>query len=175
MNVKFYQKPGSRNLIGWKLEVDVAFSKARVNISWLSKPHKVNGYTLRRGDVVKIDCFPFTVVYSERKEFAIYGSKFLHFSVDLFLNGIDVPKSRQEVTKVASHVKTAENLPEPSCSKYVRLTSSLVVKTLTVLYSKYNILFTGIFAENNAKATHIFSAKILAYMPYAVIKVLTIR
>ena len=47
--------------------------------------------------------------------------------------------------------------------------------------SQYNTKFTGIFAEKMrvafafAKATHIFSAKILAYMPYLMIKVLTIR
>ena len=42
------------------------------------------------------------------------------------------------------------------------------------------LILIGIFAENmwvafaNAKATHSFSAKILAYMPYLMIKVLTI-
>ena len=47
----------------------------------------------------------------------------------------------------------------PVVQSIVSLTSSLVVKMLTA----------------NAKATHIFSAKILAYMPYLMIKVLMIR
>ena len=54
-----------------------------------------------------------------------------------------------------------------------------MVKMLTVLVrirsnaqvfllKKYEVAFA------NAKATHIFSAKILAYMPYLIIKVVTI-
>ena len=60
------------------------------------------------------------------------------------------------------------------------LTSSLVVKMLTVLVSTIYISQV-FFAEKmcvafaNAKATHICSAKLLAYMPYLMMKVLTIR
>ena len=50
----------------------------------------------------------------------------------------------------------------------VSLTSSLVVKMLTVLVSTIS---NSQVAEKN---THIFSAKILVYMPYLMIKVLTI-
>ena len=53
---------------------------------------------------------------------------------------------------------------------------SLVVKMLNCS-SKYNIYFTGIFAEKKwvAFANHIFAAKILAYVPYLMIKDLTKR
>ena len=58
------------------------------------------------------------------------------------------------------------------------LTSSLVVKMLTVLVSA--ILISRVFWLKKmwvafAKATHILSAKILAYMPYLMIKDLMIR
>ena len=60
----------------------------------------------------------------------------------------------------------------------VSLMSQLVVKMLTVLVSTLSnsVIFAGKMwvAFANAKATHIFSAKILAYMPYLMIKVLTI-
>ena len=67
----------------------------------------------------------------------------------------------------------------PVVQSIISLTSWLVFKMLTVLVNLYNILSTGIFAEKmwvafaNAKATHIFSAKILAYTQYLIIKVLT--
>ena len=48
----------------------------------------------------------------------------------------------------------------PFIQSIVSLTSSLLVKMLTVLVRYFA----------NAKATHIFSAKILAYMPYLLIK-----
>ena len=64
--------------------------------------------------------------------------------------------------------------------RVISLTSSLVIKMLTVLVS--TISNSQVFLLKNmsvvlvfAKATHIFSAKILAYMPYLMIKVLTIR
>ena len=58
--------------------------------------------------------------------------------------------------------------------------SSLVVKLLTILVntiSNSQVIFAKKMwvAFANAKATHIFLAKILAYMPYLMIKVLTIR
>ena len=67
----------------------------------------------------------------------------------------------------------------PVVQSIVRLTSLLVVKMLTVLVSRVSNsqLF---FAEKmrvafpNAEATHIFLAKILAYMHYLMIKVLMI-
>ena len=49
----------------------------------------------------------------------------------------------------------------PVVQSIISLANSLVVKTLIVL--------------ENAKATHIFSAKIVAYMPYLMVKVLTIH
>ena len=52
----------------------------------------------------------------------------------------------------------------PVVQSIVSLTSSLVVKMITVLISTIS----------NSQATHIFSAKILAYMPYLMIKVLRI-
>ena len=59
----------------------------------------------------------------------------------------------------------------------ISLKSSLVVKMLTVLVSTISnsqlfLLKKMWVAFANAKATHIFSAKILAYMPYLMIKVL---
>ena len=68
----------------------------------------------------------------------------------------------------------------PVVQSVVSLTSSLVVKMLTVLVSTISNSQV-FFAEKmwvafaDAKATHIFSAKILAYMPYLMIKVLTIH
>ena len=56
----------------------------------------------------------------------------------------------------------------PSCSKHCKL-NELVSGQNINCSSKYSIKFTGIFDEKmwvalaNAKATHIFSAKILAY------------
>ena len=66
----------------------------------------------------------------------------------------------------------------PVVQSIVSLTSSLVVKILTVLVS--SISNSQIFLLKKmliafAKAAHIFSAKILAYMPYLMIKVLIIR
>ena len=66
-----------------------------------------------------------------------------------------------------------------SCSKRRSLTSSLVVKMVTVLVitisnSQIFLLKTCV-AFANAKAAYIFSANILAYMPYLMIKDLTIR
>ena len=60
----------------------------------------------------------------------------------------------------------------PSCSKR-RLLSELVSGQNVNYSSKYSIKFTVVFAEK--KATHIFSAKILAYKSNLMIKVLTIR
>ena len=56
----------------------------------------------------------------------------------------------------------------PVVQSIVSLTSSLVVKMQTFLVS-------AISNFANAKATHIFSAKILANVLYLMIKVLTIR
>ena len=62
----------------------------------------------------------------------------------------------------------------------VSLTSSLVVKTLTVLvstisYSQVHLLNKCEKLLQMQKLLTFFSAKILAYMPYSMIKVLTIR
>ena len=54
----------------------------------------------------------------------------------------------------------------PAVPINVSLTSSLVVKMLTVLVNT--------ISNSNAKATHILVAKILAHMPYLMSKVLTI-
>ena len=63
----------------------------------------------------------------------------------------------------------------PVVQSIISLTSSLVVKVLTVLVmsisnSQVVLLKKMWVAFANAKATHIFSAKILAYMPYLMIK-----
>ena len=61
------------------------------------------------------------------------------------------------------------------------LTSSLVVKMLTVLVSIIPNSQMFLLKKNVSsfckckRATHIFSGKILAYMPYLMIKVLTIH
>ena len=62
----------------------------------------------------------------------------------------------------------------PVVQSIVGLTSSLVVKMLTVLVLQYQQSY---FRWKNVSSfcKHIFSAKILAYMPYLMIKVLTIR
>ena len=61
----------------------------------------------------------------------------------------------------------SSSLLGPVVQSIVSLTSSLVAKMLTVLVSTV--------PNANAKATHICSPTILAYMPYLMIKVLTIR
>ena len=71
-------------------------------------------------------------------------------------------------------------IPGPVVQNNVSLTSSLVDKLLTVLGSTVSSLQVFLLkkmwaAFANAKATHIFSANILAYMPYLMIKVLTIH
>ena len=74
----------------------------------------------------------------------------------------------------------AEDILGPVIQSIVSLTSSLADRILIVLVSTISnsLVF---FAEKmweafaNAKATHIFSAKILAYMPYLMIKFLTIH
>ena len=68
----------------------------------------------------------------------------------------------------------------PVVQSIVSLTSSLVVKMLTALVSTISKLQVFLLkkmwvAFANAKATHIFLAKILGYMPYLLIKVWTIR
>ena len=66
----------------------------------------------------------------------------------------------------------------PVVQSIVSITSSLVVKILTALISRISdsqVLFAAKMWVAFAKATHILSAKILAYMPYLTIKVLTIR
>ena len=66
----------------------------------------------------------------------------------------------------------------PVVQSIVSLTSLLVVKMLTVLIntisnSQVFLLKKMRVAFANAKATHIFSAKILVYVLYLMIKVLT--
>ena len=70
-------------------------------------------------------------------------------------------------------LNNSNNSTGPSCSKHREL-NMLVSGENVIGSSMYNIKFTGIFAAN-AKATHIFSAKKLAYMPYLMIKDLMIR
>ena len=53
--------------------------------------------------------------------------------------------------------------------------SSLVVKLLTVLVSTIYNSQVFLLKKCIAKATHIFSAKQLAYMPYLMVKLLYIR
>ena len=70
-----------------------------------------------------------------------------------------------------------EAAQSPVIPSIVNLTSSLIVKLLTVPVSTFNsqvfLLNKGEFV--NAKAAHIFSAKILAYIPYIMIRVLKMR
>ena len=68
----------------------------------------------------------------------------------------------------------------PSCSSIVSLTSSLVVKILTVLVSTISNSQVFFAEKKNVSSfckcksySHFFSAKILAYMPHLMIKVLT--
>ena len=61
------------------------------------------------------------------------------------------------------------NKQGPVVQSIVSLTSSFMVKMLTVLVS--TISNSKVFLQ---KATHIYLAKILAYMPYLMIKVLII-
>ena len=58
----------------------------------------------------------------------------------------------------------------PVFQSTISLTSLLVVKMLTVLVSTISNSHLFLLKNANAKATHIFSAKILAYMPYLMIK-----
>ena len=60
----------------------------------------------------------------------------------------------------------------PDVQSVVSLTSSLVVKMLTVLVSTP---FNSKVFLLKKKLLTFFSAKLLAYMPYVMIKVLTIR
>ena len=66
----------------------------------------------------------------------------------------------------------------PVVQSIVNLMSLLVVKMLTVLVNTISdshvYLLKMCVAFVNAKTTHIFSAKSLAYMPYLIIKVLMI-
>ena len=91
----------------------------------------------------------------------------------------------QSLWKLCSHLRKLQRLFPfkelgPVVQSIVSLTSLLVIKMLTVLASTISN-FTGIFAAKmwvafvNANATHIFSVKILAYMPYLMIKILTIH
>ena len=59
----------------------------------------------------------------------------------------------------------------PVVQSAVSLTSSLVVKMLTALVST----IPKFFQKKKCKSYSHFSAKILAYVPYLVIKILTIR
>ena len=60
----------------------------------------------------------------------------------------------------------------PVVQSFVSLTNSLVVKMLTLLVSTISISHVFLLMQ---KLLTFFSAKILAYMPYLMIKVLTIR
>ena len=67
----------------------------------------------------------------------------------------------------------------PVVQSIVSLTSSFVVKMLTVpvrtISNSQVFLLKNVSSFANAKATHIFSAKILAYIPYFTTKVLKVR
>ena len=61
----------------------------------------------------------------------------------------------------------------PSCQSIISLTSSLVFKMLTVLVSTISNSQVFLLKKKMWVDFHIFSAKILAYMPYLIIKILT--
>ena len=61
----------------------------------------------------------------------------------------------------------------PGVQSVVSLTNTSVVKILTALVS--TISNSRVFLLKKCEATHIFSAKLIAYMSYLMIKVLTIR
>ena len=64
----------------------------------------------------------------------------------------------------------------PVVQSIVSLTSSLVVKMLTVLVSTISNSQVFFAEKKNMKSySHFFSATISAYMPYLIIKVLMIR
>ena len=82
-----------------------------VSLSKAQKMFKKNGYTFKGSYSIKIALLPFwKEVYSKRKEFAPFGSVF-SFRKDPFSEGGCVQESKQEVTKVVSLIKTAENVP----------------------------------------------------------------
>ena len=65
----------------------------------------------------------------------------------------------------------------PAVHSIVSLMSLLVIKMLSALVSTISnsqVFLLKTYANANAKATHIFSAKILVSLPYLMIKVLTI-
>ena len=96
------------------------------------------------------------------------------FLFSYFVNLDKKTKTKKQKKKTKKKKKTSSG---PVVQSIVSVTSSLVVKMLTALVStiSYSQVF---FAENVSsfcKAFHIFSTKILAYLPYLMIKVLTIR
>ena len=101
------------------------------------------GYTFRGNDSVKIDFAPSCKgVYSKRKEFAPRGSKFFPFRVDPFLEGLDVQKRKQEVTKVVSLVKNDKKKKKKKKKNYQRYPVPL---TLTMLWANSAANKHGIF------------------------------
>ena len=76
----------------------------------------------------------------------------------------DVQSSRKREIYIIDEIKG------PVVQSMVSLTSSLVVKILTVLVSTISKSQVFLLKVAFANATHIFSAKILAYMPYFMIK-----
>ena len=89
-------------------------------------------------------------------------------------------KYNKETFKMSSLQFCLAISPSPVVQSIVILTSWLVVKMLTVLLLR-TISNLQVFLLKKmwvafafAKATHIFSAKILVYMPYLMIKILTI-
>ena len=85
-----------------------------------------------------------------------------------------VPCPYEETAYLASQNAPSEDFDQgPVVQSVFNFTSLLVVEILTVLVSTMSNSQV-FFAERNVSATHIFSAKILAYMPYLIIKVLTI-
>ena len=62
-----------------------------------------------------------------RKKLAPYGSKFFPFRVDPFQKGLGVQESKQEVTKVISLAKMAENLLRASNSLIIPVSNLLTM------------------------------------------------
>ena len=104
-----------------------------------------------------------------------YKSRFYHITQFISLSRGSAFRTKLQMLHAENQISL-----DPVVRSIVSLTRSLVVKMLTVLVTTISnsqvFLLKKLWAAfANAKATHIFLAKILAYNPYLMIEVLTIR